>query len=441
MSIEIKVPSVGESVSEAVLAQWFKQDGDHVRKDEPIFLIETDKVTLEVVAETDGILKILVQEGDTVPIGAVVGNIETRIEDEPKEPEIQPESKEIPEPEAVEPSVVIQKPPVIKEPTPVSASVSVSVPVPPPDISISRPEDDRPVLSPAVRRLVAENNISIDEIMGTGPGGRITKGDILLHLEKSESRKPLQIPDPKPVQVQPGGDEVEEAIERKTMSPIRQRIAARLLEAKQNTAMLTTFNEIDMSQVKAFRAAYKEGFQKRYGVSLGIMSFFIKAVVAALKEFPELNAFIDGQDILYHRYYHVGVAVGAERGLVVPVIRHADRLTFAELEQTIVGYVEKIKDNRLELSDIEGGTFTISNGGIYGSLLSTPILNTPQSGILGMHKIEDRPVVVNGEITIRPMMYVALSYDHRMVDGREAVSFLKRIKECVESPERIMVEI
>ena len=439
MSIEIKVPSVGESVSEAVLAQWFKQNGDHVRKDEPVFLIETDKVTLEVVAESNGVLRILVQEGETVPIGAVVGNIETEIIEEPKseteEPkvlEIQPEPEEKLEPRVVDPSVEILKPAVSEEPIPPPESSSM-------DIAIAIPGEDRPVLSPAVRRLVAENDINVDEIVGTGPGERITKGDILLHLEESEARKPPQQPEPD--RVQPKGVEASDGIVRKTMSPIRQRIAARLLEAKQSTAMLTTFNEIDMGQVKTFRAEYKEIFRNRYEVSLGMMSFFIKAAVTALKEFPGLNAFIDGQDILYHQYYHVGVAIGAERGLVVPVIRHADRLSFAELEQTIVDYVEKIKENRLELSDLEGGTFTISNGGIYGSLLSTPILNTPQSGILGMHKIEDRPVVINGEIVIRPMMYVALSYDHRMVDGREAVSFLKRIKECVESPERIMVEI
>ncbi len=432
MSIEIKVPSVGESVSEAVLAQWFKKDGDHVRKDEPVFLIETDKVTLEVVAESDGVLKILVQEGETVPIGAVVGNIKAEIKEESR-PEAEPKVLEIqPEPQVVEPSVEALKPAVSEEPIPPLESPSM-------DIAIAMPGEDRPVLSPAVRRLVAQNDINVNEIVGTGPGERITKGDILLHLEKSEARKLPQTPEPD--RVQPKGVDAGDGIVRKTMSPIRQRIAARLLEAKQSTAMLTTFNEIDMSQVKAFRAEYKESFRNRYKVSLGMMSFFIKAAVTALKEFPELNAFIDGQDIVYHQYYHVGVAIGAERGLVVPVIRHADKLSFSELEQTIVNYVEKIKENRLELSDLEGGTFTISNGGIYGSLLSTPILNTPQSGILGMHKIEDRPVVINGEIVIRPMMYVALSYDHRMVDGREAVSFLKRIKECVESPERIMVEI
>ena len=431
MSIEIKVPSVGESVSEAVLAQWFKQDGDNVRKDDPVFLIETDKVTLEVVAESGGVLKILVQEGETVPIGTVVGMIEAEGKEEPAKSEKLPDIETKPAPPVDEPSDETTKPDIPEMPAP--------APVPPPTgVSIPDSGGDRTTLSPAVRRLVAEKNIDLGDITGTGPGERITKGDILLHLEASAAPQPTQ--QPKPVEMPKHTDE-DAGIIRKPMSPIRQRIAARLLEAKQSTAMLTTFNEIDMSQVKAFRAQYKEAFQKRHGVSLGMMSFFIKGVVTALKEFPELNAFIDGQDMVYHQYYHIGVAVGAERGLVVPVIRHADRLSFAEVEQTIVDYVNKIKENRLELADLEGGTFTISNGGIYGSLLSTPILNTPQSGILGMHKIEDRPVVINGEVVVRPMMYVALSYDHRMVDGREAVSFLKRIKECVESPERIMVEI
>jgi len=232
-----------------------------------------------------------------------------------------------------------------------------------------------------------------------------------------------------------------ELVNRKSMSPLRQRIAARLLEAKQNTAMLTTFNEIDMSQVMAIRQQYKESFKQKYQINLGMMSFFIKASIEALKEIAQINAFVDGNDIIEHHYYHIGVAIGSKRGLVVPVIRHADKLSFAGLEQAIVDYVKKINDNRLEISDLEGGTFTISNGGVYGSLLSTPILNIPQSAILGMHKIEKRPVVIDDEIVIRPMMYVALSYDHRIVDGREAVTFLKRIKECVENPERIMMEI
>ncbi|MDM8526187.1 dihydrolipoyllysine-residue succinyltransferase, partial [Desulfococcaceae bacterium HSG8] len=291
-------------------------------------------------------------------------------------------------------------------------------------------------LPPSVRRLVAEKRIDVTKITGTGPGGRITKNDVLLYQESllGDPLKPAASIEKEPV-------EIGEVI-RKPMTPIRKRIAARLLESKQNTAMLTTFNEIDMSRAMDIRTQYKEGFQKKHGVSLGFMSFFVKACVEALKAFPEINAFIEDQDILYHNYYHIGVAIGAARGLVVPVIRHADRLSFAGVEQAIVDYVKKIKENRLDLADLEGGTFTISNGGVYGSLLSTPILNMPQSGILGMHKIEKRPVVIGGdEIVIRPMMYVALSYDHRIVDGREAVTFLKRIKECMENPERIMIEI
>jgi 2-oxoglutarate dehydrogenase E2 component (dihydrolipoamide succinyltransferase) len=304
--------------------------------------------------------------------------------------------------------------------------------------------------APSVRRLIAEKNLDPAQIAGTGPGGRITKSDVLLYLESgrapvaaatssqsttAESGAPsTEMPPAKAVVA-------EELASRKPMSPIRQRIAARLLEAKHSTAMLTTFNEIDMANVMDMRRQYKETFKQKYGVGLGFMSFFIKASIEALKEFSQINAFVDGKDIIEHHYYHIGVAIGSERGLVVPVIRHADGLSFAGLEQAIVNYVKKIDENRLELADLEGGTFTISNGGVYGSLLSTPILNTPQSAILGMHKIEKRPVVIDDEVVIRPMMYVALSYDHRIVDGREAVTFLKRIKECVENPERIMMEI
>jgi 2-oxoglutarate dehydrogenase E2 component (dihydrolipoamide succinyltransferase) len=298
--------------------------------------------------------------------------------------------------------------------------------------------------------LVAEKNLDISAVTGTGPGNRITKGDVLLYLEQAKA--PIQFPEPAPPQprkqpvpeteisstpVPPAGEE----ISRKPMTPIRQRIASRLVQAKQNTAMLTTFNEIDMTRTMDIRAQFKESFREKYGVSLGFMSFFIKACVDALKEFPEINAFIDGKEIVYHHYHHIGVAISADRGLVVPVIRNAENLSFAQLEQAIVDFVDRIKNNRLELADLEGGTFTISNGGVFGSLLSTPILNMPQSGILGMHKIEKRPVVVDNEIKIRPMMYVALSYDHRIVDGREAVTFLVRIKENIENPERIMMEI
>jgi len=278
-------------------------------------------------------------------------------------------------------------------------------------------------------------------ISGTGPGGRITKGDVILHLEHSVPAAPPAVAVAQPAQPREVALHPDEHITRKPMSQIRQRIATRLLEAKQNTAMLTTFNEIDMARVKEIRAHYQDAFQKKYGVRLGFMSFFIKACVEALMEFPELNGSIDGKDIIYHNYYHIGVAIGGERGLVVPVIRNADKLSFAQLEQAIIDYVNKIQENKLELADLEGGTFTITNGGVFGSLLSTPILNMPQSGILGMHKIEDRPMVVNGKVVVRPMMYVALTYDHRMVDGRQAVTFLVRIKEFIEDPERIMMEV
>jgi len=422
MSIEIKIPSVGESVQEAVLAEWFKQDGDTVRKDEPLFVIETDKVTLEVVAEADGVLTILVQAGETVAIGTVVGSLEPvdAAATPPEKPKVEaapePEKAPIPEPAAPE-----QKKTPAAQPAP-SAAVT-----PAPAGGIPLP--------PSVRRLIAEKRLDASKIQGTGPGGRINKGDVLLYLENA----PADIPDAAPTPAaQPSAAAMEE---RKPMTPIRKRIAERLLESKQSTAMLTTFNEIDMARAMEIRSLYKEAFAKRHGVSLGFMSFFVKACVEALKEVPEINAFIDGSDIVYHNYQHIGVAVGTPRGLVVPVIRHVERLSFAQVEQAIVDYVTKIKDNRLELADLEGGTFTVSNGGVYGSLLSTPILNMPQSGILGMHKIEKRPVVIDDQIVIRPMMYVALSYDHRIVDGKGAVTFLKRVKDFVENPERMALEV
>ena len=429
MEIEIKIPSVGESVQEAVLAQWYKKDGDQVKNEEPLFVIETDKVTLEIVAEADGILKIMVSEGETVAIGAVVGTIDSAAADVPPEPS-PPKDEETPSPESKEPSPESKEPPPPKEPEPIPAE--------PAQIQ------DRPILPPSVRRLIADKNLDPSTITGTGPGNRITKGDVLLHLEQAAGAARETItPETGEPAVSPPAKAPAPAMEvsRKPMSPIRQRTASRLLEAKQNTAMLTTFNEIDMSRTMAIRTQFKDAFRDKHGVSLGFMSFFIKASVEALKEFPEINAFIDGKEIVYHHYQHIGVAIGTDRGLVVPVIRHAEILSFAQLEQAIIDYVEKIKTNRLELADLEGGTFTISNGGVFGSLLSTPILNMPQSGILGMHKIEKRPVVANNEVQIRPMMYVALSYDHRIVDGREAVTFLVRIKEYIENPERIMMEI
>jgi 2-oxoglutarate dehydrogenase E2 component (dihydrolipoamide succinyltransferase) len=418
MSIEIKIPSVGESVQEAVLAEWFKKDGDTVRKDEPLFVIETDKVTLEVVAEADGVLTILVQAGETVAIGTVVGSLEPVAAG--AAPVEKPKAEAAPEPETAS--------------TTAPAPAAANAPAP----AAPAPSADGIPLAPSVRRLIAEKRLDASKIQGTGPGGRLSKGDVLLYLENA----PAGIPDAPSSPAAPTDlTSVAAMEERKPMTPIRKRIAERLLASKQSTAMLTTFNEIDMARAMEIRSLYKEAFQKRHSVSLGFMSFFVKACVEALKEVPEINAFIDGHDIVYHNYQHVGVAVGTERGLVVPVIRHAERLSFAGVEQAIVDYVAKIKENRLELADLEGGTFTVSNGGVYGSLLSTPILNMPQSGILGMHKIEKRPVVIDDQIVIRPMMYVALSYDHRIVDGKGAVTFLKRVKEFVENPERMALEV
>lgn len=426
--IDIKVPSVGESVTEALLAQWFHKDGDTVRRDEALFVLETDKVTLEVSAEAAGRLRITVADGTTVKVGAVVGSIDTEAAGEAR-------PAPSPPPEEARPAA-----PPRKEPREAPKRPEAAQP-PPAPAPVERPAGRRAAedLPPSVRRLAAEHGLDVSRISGTGPGGRITKGDVVLHLERSGGEKAAAPAPGEPVC--PPGESVKEEISRKPMSPIRRRIAERLLKARQNTAMLTTFNDIDMTAVVELRQRYKEGFRKKYGVALGLMSFFIKASVEALKTVPEINAYIDGADIVYHHYHHIGVAVGTERGLVVPVIRHADRLSFAQLEQAVNEFVAKIQENRLSLADLEGGTFTITNGGVFGSLLSTPILNTPQSGILGMHRIDKRPVVVDGQVAIRPMMYVALSYDHRIVDGREAVTFLKHIKECIEDPERIMMEI
>jgi len=432
MAIEIRIPSVGESVKEAVLAQWFKKEGERVHREDPLFVIETDKVTLEVAAEADGALHIEVAAGTTMPIGAVVGTLDTAVagkqplKEAPVEVASTPAAKKVSVKPAAAPPA---EPERVPEPTIAQTAHAETAPPPEPATAGKTP------LAPSVRRLAAEHQVDLTRISGTGPGGRVTKGDVLLYLEATP---PAEAIPPLPADAAISGAP---KTTRKPMSPIRQRIAARLLTAKQNTAMLTTFNEIDMQRLQEIRAQYRETFQKAHGVSLGMMSFFIKAVVEALKEFPELNAFIDDQDIVYNHGHHIGIAVGAARGLVVPVVRHAETLSFARLEQAIVDYVAKIKNNRLELTDLEGGTFTISNGGVYGSLLSTPILNMPQSGILGMHKIEKRPVVIDDQVVIRPMMYVALSYDHRIVDGREAVTFLKRIKACIENPERIMLEI
>ncbi len=425
MTIEIKVPSVGESVTEALLAEWYPSDGAQVQKGELIFVIETDKVTLEVEAEAAGRLEILVAAGETVAIGTVVGRIDTDAAEAaapaPEQPPVAAPAPE-PAPEAPAPETA---------PTPAPPPAAADKPPPPPAAPV-----ELPPLSPSVRRLAAERQIDLAQVPGTGPGGRITKGDVILFLEG----RPAAAAPPAAAAAAPP-PAASDGERRVPMSPIRKRIAQHLLAAKQNTAMLTTFNEIDMGRAMDVRKTYKDAFQKRHGISLGFMSFFVRACVEALKEVPEINAFIEGNDIVYHDHCHIGIAVGGKKGLVVPVLRHAEQMGFAAIEQGIVDYVTKIRENRLELADLEGGTFTISNGGVFGSLLSTPILNMPQSGILGMHKIEKRAVVVDDQIVVRPMMYVALSYDHRIVDGKGAVTFLRRVKEFIETPERILLEV
>jgi len=405
--MDIKIPEVGESILEALVATWFKQDGDSVAKDEIICELETDKVNVELIAEASGILHIVVPVGQTVPIGTLIATLEEGAvaQDSP--------------PPAVEPTVETTAPVATNAPAENPAS--------------------QPPANPAARQQAEERGIKLEDISGSGREGRIILDDVLTH-EK------LPTPQVKTDETKVAAVESETAVDgrpvtRQTMTPIRQRIAARLLQARQQTAMLTTFNEADMSWVKKIRGRHQEQFTKKHGIKLGMMSFFVKASIEALKEFPAVNARIDGTDIVYQHYYDIGIAVGTERGLVVPVLRNADQLTFAEIEQQIADLAAKANARKLTLADLEGGTFTITNGGVYGSLLSTPIVNPPQCGVLGMHSIQDRPVVRDGEIVIRPIMNLALSYDHRLIDGREAVSFLKLIKEYIEDPSELFLEL
>ena len=398
MATEIKVPSLGESITEATVAKWLKRPGEAVAADEPIAELETDKVTLEVPAPASGTLaEILAEEGANVPVGAVLGRIAEGLAAE-----------------------------AAPHPSPLPASGEREGPAQWEGGGQRALERS----GPAVRKLIEETGLDAASVAATGPGGRISKADVIA------ARAPAPVP-PAPAPTPATGErEV-----RVRMSRLRRRVAERLKAAQNTAAMLTTFNEIDMSASIALRERYREAFEKRHGVRLGFMSIFVKAAIVALKELPGVNAEIDGGDVVYKNHYDIGVAVGTEQGLVVPVVRDADRMSFAEIEKTIAEYGRKARDGRLTIEELSGGTFTISNGGIYGSLMSTPILNPPQSGILGMHKIERRPVAVGDKIEIRPMMYVALSYDHRIVDGREAVTFLVRIKECVEDPSRILFDM
>jgi 2-oxoglutarate dehydrogenase E2 component (dihydrolipoamide succinyltransferase) len=411
--IPIKVPKVSESISEGILASWLKPDGSTVKAGEPLYELETDKASQVFISPSAGILKIQVPEGETVQVESVIGTID---------------------PDAA---------PVAKAPAPAPATPKVAEPAPAPTPAVATESSNGGVatmpLAPSVRRIVTETHVDPAGIEGTGRGGRLTKGDVLAHASA-----PAAAPEPaaSPILGPPTIPTTSTPREsRKRMSGLRQKIAQRLVEAQHTAAILTTFNEADMSKVMDLRARYKDSFKAKHGINLGFSSFFIKATIEALKAFPNVNGRIEGNEIVTNLVYDISVAVSTERGLMVPVIRDADKLSFAGLEKAVAAYAVKAREGTISVSDLQGGTFTITNGGVFGSLLSTPILNPPQSGILGMHAIQKRPVVVDDQIVIRPMMYLALSYDHRIVDGREAVSFLVKIKECIESPERLMLEV
>ena len=419
MSVQVEIPSMGESVSEVILLEWLKGDGERVEQDEPLCVLETDKANVELPSPASGALKHLQPIDATLTIGAVVAEIDE------------------------------------------TAQAAAPAPASKPEPAVSKPE---PVLSPAVRRLVEEHELDPTAIEGTGKDGRLTKKDVLAHLETLSAPEPAQPPSaPEPAQIPPvpkpapppepestpapepaqssPAPASPDLTRREPMSRLRQRIAEHLVAAQHNAAMLTTFNEIDMSGVMQLRAKYKERFAQVHGTSLGLMSFFSRAAVLALGEFPAINAQIDDTHIVYHDFVNLGIAVSTERGLVVPVLHRADQMSIAQLESNIKRLALSARDNKLAMDELSGGTFTITNGGVFGSLLSTPILNAPQSGILGMHAIQERPVAVEGQVVIRPMMYIALSYDHRLVDGQQSVSFLVRLKELVEDPARLMLEI
>ena len=413
---EIRVPTLGESVTEATIGKWFKQPGDAVAVDEPLVELETDKVTIEVPAPAAGTLsEIAAKDGDTVAVGALLGQIKDGAT-----------AKAVPAKSAPAPSTEAPKPKPAPAPAPQPPKVAAS---------------DAP-LAPSVRKMATETGMDPAKIEGSGKDGRVTKGDMMAAIERAAAA-PTPVAQPAAaVHVRapsPADDAARE--ERVKMTRLRQTIARRLKDAQNTAAMLTTFNEVDMSHVMGLRNSYKELFEKRHGVKLGFMGFFVRACVQALKEIPAVNAEIDGTDLIYKNYYHIGVAVGTEKGLVVPVIRDCDHKSLAEVEKDIAAAGRRARDGQLKIEEMQGGTFTISNGGVYGSLMSTPILNAPQSGILGMHKIQERPIAEKGQVVIRPMMYLALSYDHRIVDGREAVTFLVRVKESLEDPARLVLDL
>ena len=421
MSIEIKVPEMGESVTEATVARWFKKEGDAVARDEPVLELETDKVTVEVPAPADGAIEsISVKEGSTVRVGMVLGAI---AEGKSGRPAV---FATVRNPDAAAPKGA----PMAAPPRP--------KPVSPPIVQPPAPSKTDGPLMPSVRRIAEETGVIASQIPGTGKDGRVLKGDMLLALEARAAQRAATT---EPVAIPSGPRLRADREERVKMSRLRRTIALRLKESQNTAAQLTTFNEVDMSHVIRLRAEYKESFEKKHGARLGFMGFFVKASVAALKELPSVNGEIEGDEIVYKDYYDIGVAVSTERGLIVPVVRDADQLSLAQIEAAIADFGTRARDNKLKLGELQGGTFTISNGGVFGSLMSTPILNSPQSGILGMHKIQSRPVAIDNKVEIRPMMYLALSYDHRLVDGREAVTFLVRVKENLEDPQRLLLDI
>lgn len=464
MALQVEVPTLGESVTQAVLIRWHKQDGEYVQADEPVCELETDKANADVPAPKAGILKRLASEGDTVKVGQSIASIEegdAPAASTPAAAKASPSnsiSQAAPLPEPAKPlsSVPAEQswqasPPSFGAATAIPRVAASPAPTPAPAVSVAL-ED----FSPAVRRLIEQHNIDPAGLTGTGPGGRITPEDITAYVEEHADNgnapaatKPAQSAPAKvrqadsaaPAPKAPQMDFDANGLRRMPMSRIRKRIAERLVSAQQTAAILTTFNEIDMQAVMDLRARYKERFAEVHNISLGFMSFFVKACAVALKEFPRLNAFIEGEDILYHENINMGIAVSTDRGLAVPVLRAAETMGFARIESEIKRLANATRDGKLSLQELSGGTFTITNGGVFGSLLSTPIINPPQSGILGMHAIQKRPVVINDKIEIRPMMYVALSYDHRLVDGRESVSFLVRLKQLVEDPARLMLEV
>jgi 2-oxoglutarate dehydrogenase E2 component (dihydrolipoamide succinyltransferase) len=430
MIIEVKIPSVGESVTSGVVSAWHKKSGEFVNEGEPLFALETDKVSTDIVAEKSGVLETKVPEGQEVKIGEVVAVIDDSKQTSKQGKEEKPKKKE---PE--------KKPAVAADDLSAVASAKAD--------DRGRPKSPLPAtdLSPAVRRIVEEEKLAPDEIAGTGLGGRLTKADMLKAVENRGKAEPAEsvgeadsfpgTATPSPAVAQPSR---EARFIRKKMSPLRRKIAQQLVMAQHTAAILTTFNECDMSTVRELRRSKQDEFTKKHSIKLGLMSFFVKAAVEALKAVPVVNGRIDGDDFIQNNFYDIGVAVGTERGLVVPVVRDADKKSFADLERDIADYAGRARDGKLKLEDLQGGTFTITNGGVYGSLFATPILNPPQSGILGMHKIMPRPMAMDGKVEVRPMMYLALSYDHRAIDGKEAVTFLIKVKECIEDPKKLPLD-